>query len=292
MDVQIDKPKVRRNYSISGVYRRTFLRNEFTEALDNPSHIEFAKFQKATVCERLPDFKPDYVNIWGEEFTDDGEFIEHFFLTYSDEFNPLKSLNKFFHAFNKYRILMLKGRGRFLTFNELRQVSSFDADMHILDVLEELNVSDASCACYGLPFYRNKSLSMAYVLQNGKKFSPNTNRWELEYFSLPFLLGWLHRTGFADDHTLDQWLHAIEDLTPMQVFLIRDIVNVPGFRPEDAALKYGISRRTVEAHVQSICEEKLQTNADHRHSSRLLDIARHFNFMVFAHRVRTETIAT
>ena len=297
MEVLEGRPKVRRNHSITSVYKRAFLRGDFLNAVNNPSNLAFSEFQRKTINNRLPDFHADRILVLGEVFGKKGEFKDLFFHIEDELTDFHSSKYRRMSEFDDYRLVKLKNRGRFMTFNDFGSHEEFNPDQKMNAVFAEMGVTDGISACFGVPFNLNKAIYMSYICLNGNTLTDRTNRWELEYISLPFLIGWLYRMELVDADTFDLWLSALTDLTPMQVFLIRDIVNVTSYKPEEAAAKFNISRRTVEAHIQTIVESKLQTAqglfrpASERHSSRLLDIANRFSFMVFAHQVRTGRIA-
>ena len=293
MKILDSRPKVRRNYSIASVYKRSFLRGDFLDAVNGASSLAYSEFQRDIINNRLPDFQADRILLLGEEFGDNGAFVDLFFHI-EDELTEFHSSQyRVLSEFDQYRRVKLKNRGRFLSFADFGSHPDFNPDQKMSEVFANMGVSDGVSACFGVPFNKAKAIYMSYVLLEGRTLAEGVNRWELEYMSLPFLIGWLYRMKLVDADTFDSWLSALEELTPMQVFLIRDIVNVASFKPEETAEKFQISRRTVEAHIQSIVEAKLQRSngafrtARDRHSSRLLDIANHFNFMVFAHQTRT-----
>ncbi|MEM7268808.1 MAG: hypothetical protein AAF401_06110 [Pseudomonadota bacterium] len=246
---------------------------------------EFADFQCIAVAEKVPGFNPDLMLCVAELINEDNSLAETIFIMDADYARYHADMYRQHVDFDGYRRLKAFNRGRFVSFDQMISAPSCQGNQPMVEVFEKIGVTDSMNCCYTMPTYKSRVFYINYLFLNGNTADRSITTYEVEYVTLPFLLAWLLLAGYIDLGRYDEWSAALCALTPMQLFVLRDLLNAKRYSAEAVASKYGISRRTLETHVANIhsakCgllgEAKVEGNA-----SRIPELINLFEFLRFS----------
>lgn len=136
---------------------------------------------------------------------------------------------------------------------------------------------------YSIPFQSHRSLDMYLCFADSLPGNKLPSRFAFDVATLPFAILWMARFDIIDFATASHWLFMLSGLTPAKLFLIREIVTMPRYRPADMIDRAGLSKRTIDNHLYQISEllnQKVPRDRDSSgYGSILVDIASNYGFL-------------
>ncbi|MEM7268809.1 MAG: hypothetical protein AAF401_06115 [Pseudomonadota bacterium] len=275
-------------------YDPSFLLGELKDAAMRMDSASFGRFHADSVAKRVPGFSPDQVICVGERVNDDLSVQTiNFRINHEAAEQHIEVYRKHTDR-DGYRRLKIFNKGRFLNFEQMTSAASCQGPQPMAEAFAKLAVSDAMSCCYPIANFKNNLLTMNYLFQSGNKATIEVTTHEVEYLSIPFLFGWLLIADYIDAGQFEEWTEALTELTPMQVCILRDLVNTERYSAAGIADKYSISRRTLESHINGAHEAKgylLDAHDDVGGKfSRTLDLINLFSFLRFVGEVKLGTL--
>lgn len=171
----------------------------------------------------------------------------------------------------------------------------FNTDFHTLDVwrtqpmyhdyYEPLGLLHTVSIAYEIPFQTSLRLQFTYFKEIDSSFPDTLTKDEVEYLSIPFYYAWAHRWGIIDEATFERWLSLLSGLTPIQLFLLRDLIARPRYSLPVTAEKFDLNSRMVNHYYNQIYNSALaHLDTNYKivgNASKMVDLAQAYHFLSY-----------
>lgn len=293
--------KVRRSSEVRSTFSPGFLIRDLQEATFKCSDQEFARFHQESLRHLLPGFDPHVFSVCIQKISKSGKLrtIDAYQGVNIDAHAHLL-YRKIHHTDGVFQASWLNpGTAVFNT--DFKSLEEWHETRLYQEFKSPLGLYHAVLLTYQLPFSTEKFIKFVYDSGAGRTFCEKLTKDEIEYVTMPFTFAWLHKFGYIDDTTFRRILSLLENITPMQLFLLRELVNIPVYQNKTVAAKFKISGRVVNNYFANIYGQIShllpdRTSLDAR-AAPLVDLVRHFAFLnvaglpVIAQRAATEKMS-
>ncbi len=278
--------KVRRSAEVRNAFSTRFLLQELQDAACKCDDAEFVKFQQESLRQLLPGFDPQALSICVQRISKDGFF---------QAAESYRSVNIDPSAYLLYREVQCaddvfphswSNPGTAVFNTDFRSLDEWDDTRFYQEFKSPLGLYHAVLLTYQLPYSTEKFMKFVYDSGTGRKFCPKLTKDEIEYVTLPFKYAWLYKFGYIDKSSFSRILSLLANMTPMQLFLLRELVNIPVYQNRQVAHKFKISGRVVNNYFANIYGQishllPARPSLDAR-AAPLVDLVRHFSFLSLA----------
>lgn len=135
---------------------------------------------------------------------------------------------------------------------------------------------------YALPNRTDRAIRLNYDSGPGTGFPQTLGRDDVEFFTLPFALAWLHAFDVIDAQTLRAWLTPLIGMTPNRLAVLRELVCGTRYSHTRAAERLGVKPRTLHNHYAAIHRAVFFDTANKDgNASQMTDLMRVFHFLTF-----------
>lgn len=286
MAAELNSVKVRRSAEVRRAFSTGFLMRDLHEAACKCDDIEFAKFQQEAMRQLLPGFDPHVLSVCVQEISPNGVI---------QAAEPFRSLNLDPNAFLLYRevhhlddvVPHSWSHPGIAVFNtDFKSLEEWDDTLFYHAFKAPLGLYHAVLLTYKLPFSTCKFMKFVYDSGARKSFCPKLTKDEIEYVTTPFMYAWLFKFGYMDEQNFTRILSLLVNLTPLQLFLLRELVNTPVYQNKTVAQKFKISGRVVNNYFANIYGQISHLLPDRpvndARAAPLVDLVRHFSFLNLA----------
>ncbi len=278
--------RVRRSAEVKVAFSSNFLMRELYEAACKCDDLGFAKFQQQSLRSFLPGFDPHVLSVCVQEISKDGviQAAERF-----------RSVNIDSHAFLLYRKVhgtdevfphSWSNPGTAVFNTDFKSLDEWDDTRLYREFKSPLGLYHAILLTYQLPFTTEKYMKFVYDSGEGKTFCSKLTKDEVEYVTTPFLYAWLFKFGYIDEGTFTRILSLLSNITPLQLFLLRELVTIPVYQNKTVAEKFSISGRVVNNYFANVYAQISHLLPDRdaldSRAAPLVDLVRHFWFLNLA----------
>ena len=275
--------RVRRSAEIKRTLNAQFLLRELFEAASKLDDAEFAKYQQTTLRELLPGFDPQMLSVCVQEISHTGTLkgIECYHSVNIDPSAIL--LYREVQAVDDVFPRSWSNPGAAVFNTDFMSLEEWQ-DTRLFQVFKSpLGLYHAVLLTYRLPFAANKFMKFVYDSGAGRRFCEKVTKDELEYVTTPFVYAWLYKFGYMDEATFQQILKLLAGLTPVQLGLLRELVNIPAYQNLTVAQKFRISGRVVNNYfaniygqISHLLPDRPSTNT---RAAPLVDLVRLYSFL-------------
>lgn len=155
-------------------------------------------------------------------------------------------------------------------------------------VLRSEGISELATVNFQVPLHADRRLMIAYAFAEplGKTNMPT--RYEFDFITTPFAIVWLYKFHLIDETTMRRWLYLLSGLTPIKLFLIRELLAGPRYQVALTMERTGLTKRNLENHIYQLSElldEKVPREAELKgYGAALVDIVNIYGFLSFTGR--------
>lgn len=286
MATELNTVKVRRSAEVRRTFSTEFLMRELHEAACKCDDLEFAKFQQDAMRQLLPGFDPHVMTVSVQEISPTGVF---------QAAEPFRSLNLDPSAFLLYRKVhgmddvfphSWSNPGTAVFNTDFKSLEEWDDTLFYHAFKSPLGLYHAVLLTYKLPFTAGKFMKFVFDSGAGKSFCPKLTKDEIEFVTTPFMYAWLFKFGYMDEQNFTRILSLLTNVTPLQLFLLRELINTPVYQNKTVAQKFKISGRVVNNYfaniygqISHLLPDRPQNDA---RAAPLVDLVRHFSFLSLA----------
>ncbi len=278
--------QVRRSADVKRTLSAQFLFRELYEAALKCSDSEFIKFQQRSLRELLPGFDPQVLVVSVQEISPGGTLMA------ADSF---RSVNIDRSAFLLYRQVhetddvfphSWSNPGTAVFNTDFRSMEQWKDTRLYQEFKSPLGLYQAVLLTYRLPFATQKFMKFVYDSGAGRQFCDRITKDEIEFVTTPFMYAWLFKRGFMDEAAFRRVLQLLTDLSPVQLFLLRELVNIPVYQNSSVAQKFRISGRVVNNYFANIYGQIAhllpERPSSEARAAPLVDLVRHYSFLSLA----------
>ncbi|MEM8686872.1 MAG: hypothetical protein AAGF81_06070 [Pseudomonadota bacterium] len=275
--------RVRRSAEVKRTLSAQFLLRELLEAAVRCSDADFIKFQQNTLRELLPGFDPQVLSVSVQEISPDGTLMGA---------ESFRSVNIDPSAILLYREVQdtddvfphsWSNPGTAVFNTDFRSMEQWKDTRLYQEFKSPLGLYQAVLLTYRLPFATQKFMKFVYDSGAGRQFCDRITKDEIEFVTTPFMYAWLFKRGYMDKAAFRQVLQLLTGLSPVQLFLLRELVNIPVYQNSSVAQKFRISGRVVNNYYANIYSQiaHLLPERPSRQSraAPLVDLVRHYSFL-------------
>lgn len=278
--------RVRRSAEVKSTFSARFLFRELLEAAYKTDDLAFAKFQQESLRNLLPGFDPKALSVCVQEISGNGTFLAA---------ECYRSVNIDPHAVSLYREVQCdddvfpyswSNPGTAIFNTDFKSLAEWDDTRFYQEFKSPLGLYHAVLLTYRLPFASQKFMKFVYDSGAGQRFCEKVTKDEIEYVTMPFMYAWLYKFGYIDQEAFVRILKFLTGLTPLQLSLLRELVNVPVYQNASVSQKFRISGRVVNNYFANIYGQISHLLPDRPSSNAraapMIDLVRHFSFLNLA----------
>lgn len=278
--------RVRRSAEIRNTFSSRFLLQELKPAACKCDDGEFAKFQQQSLRHLLPGFDPQILSVCVQEISTDGVF---------QGAESYRSVNIDSSAYILYREVHCvdevfphswSNPGTAVFNTDFKSLDEWNDTRFFQEFKSPLGLYHAVLLTYNLPYSTEKFMKFMYDSGAGKTFSSKLTKDEIEYVNTPFMYAWLYKFGYIDRSSFSRILKLLTNITPLQLCLLRELVNIPVYQNKSVAQKFKISGRVVNNYFANIYGQISHLLPDRpsrdARAAPLVDLVRHFSFLSLA----------
>ncbi len=275
--------RVRRSAEVKHTFSSRFLFHELLEAVCKSDDFAFAKFQQEAMRHLLPGFDPRLLSVCVQKISSGGKFlaVECYRSVNIDPSAPL--LYREVHSDDDVFPYSWSNPGTAVFNTDFKSLDEWDDTRFYQEFKSPLGLYHAILLTYRLPFSSEKFMKFIYDSGAGQRFCEKVTKDEVEYITTPFMYAWLYKFGYIDKSSLVQIFKLLTGLTPVQLSLLRELVNVPVYQNASVASKFRISGRVVNNYFANIYGQISHLLPDRPTSNAraapLIDLVRHFSFL-------------
>ena len=278
--------KVRRSAEVRNTFSARFLLQELQDAAFKCDDAEFAKFQQASLRHLLPGFDPKMFSVCVQRITQDGLFLtaESYRSVNIDRSAIL--LYREVHCDDEVFPHSWSNPGTAVFNTDFKSLEEWNDTRLYQEFKSPLGLYHAVLLTYQLPFATEKFMKFVYDSGAGKTFCSKLTKDEIEYVTIPFMYAWLYKFGYIDRRSFSRILNLLTNITPVQLFLLRELVNIPVYQNKSVAQKFKISGRVVNNYFANIYGQIAHLLPDRpsldARAAPLVDLVWHFSFLSLA----------
>jgi hypothetical protein len=287
--------KVSRHKELRYLYSSDFVLKRLKWAACNPNPNTFARFHVDEINKAL--------RLGADRVFEIGCNTEEF-----DEMGNIRNIQTFQNnsvgteLMDRYRLsslgvdfsktARLQQPGRAIFCSDFMERQEFKRSSAYNEIYSASGASDFNSISYRLPFKAGFQINNVLLSSSRVDLKSVVKRHDIEYANIPFLFGWLLQLGQITLQNYETWMGLLVGLSPIKLAILRELVNVRQFYTHAVALKYEMSKRTLETHLHMIYEQAFSilgfTTDPRFRSARLVDICNHFYFLKYCGRVQNE----
>ena len=208
------------------------------------------------------------------------------------EFNGLELSQEYLNARKKAPeldfswVARAEQPGRPLFISDFMTRSEFEACTLYEACIDPLNMHEVFCVSYCNP-KDNEFLKVVqrFILSSDSMQMGETRQHDVEYLNVPFILSWLCHMNLISENALVRYFDLLAGVSPMQLAVLREMVNSFQYNAVQVAAKFCISKRTLEAHLYEVYEHAFNALGFERdglqRSARIVDLVNHYSFLAF-----------
>ncbi|NNF76590.1 MAG: hypothetical protein HKN05_01045 [Rhizobiales bacterium] len=278
--------RVRRSAEIRTTFSKRFLLNELQDAACKCDDAEFAKFHQESLRHLLPGFDPKVLSVCVQQISQDGFFLaaESYRSVNIDPSAIL--LYREVHCYDDVFPHSWSNLGTAVFNTDFKSLEEWNDTRFYQEFKSPLGLYHAVLLTYPLPFATEKFMKFVYDSGAGKTFCSKLTKDEIEYVTTPFMYAWLYKFGYIDKSSFSRILNLLTNITPVQLFLLRELVNIPVYQNKSVAQKFKISGRVVNNYFANIYGQISHLLPDRpsldARAAPLVDLVRHFSFLSLA----------
>ncbi|MCP5083639.1 MAG: hypothetical protein GY948_18280 [Alphaproteobacteria bacterium] len=278
--------QVRRSAEIRTTFSTRFLLHELQDAACKCDDAEFAKFQQKSLRHLLPGFDPKVLSVCVQQISQDGVFLaaESFRSVNIDPSAVL--LYREVHCDDDVFPHSWANPGTAVFNTDFMSLDEWNDTRFYREFKSPLGLYHAVLLTYQLPYATEKFMKFVYDSGAGKTFCSKLTKDEIEYVTMPFMYAWLYKFGYIDRSSFSRILNLLTNITPVQLFLLRELVNIPVYQNKSVAQKFKISGRVVNNYFANIYGQISHLLPDRpsldARAAPLVDLVRHFSFLNLA----------
>lgn len=284
---------VRRRGAFWNVYDLSFLERKLLPAITRESSDDLTEIQLQAFRSAFPSTAFEAITCSFETADHEGK------LDQITEFNKKELAQEYLEARKNAPeldfswVARSEQPGRPLFASDFMSRPEFEDSLLYNTCIAPLNMSEVFCISYCDP-RRNEAMKITqrFILSSGSADMGPTRQHDVEYLNVPFVLSWMCRAKMISVQALKRYFKLISGISPMQMAILREVVNSHSYSAVNVSAKYRISKRTLETHIRDIYEYIRYSmgidQSDTQRSSRIVDLVNHYSFLSFCAPVQNE----